>query len=166
MAEVCEGYKPVRPPGPLPRPPPERRERPPPERVATATPSASPLEEVDLEMNRDELKSVLREVLTEELGFGYPEISPKWEGGELVLAPGKPGLQPKRVPIDVFFHKIVMVRDRLRVLEQAVNAHPKLADEEKVRLQGYITKCYGTLTTFNVLFADREDHFSGEGPED
>jgi hypothetical protein len=85
----------------------------------------------------------------------------RWTGGKLILKPGDAGLQSKEVPIEAFFHKIVMVRDRLRVMEQRVNAS-KLSDEEKVDIQQYITRIYGSLTTFNILFADREDYFVGE----
>ncbi len=85
----------------------------------------------------------------------------KWNGGKMILQPGNTGLQNKEIPIETFFHKIVMVRDRLRVMEQRVNAS-KLSDEEKVDIQQYITRIYGSLTTFNVLFADKEDYFVGE----
>jgi hypothetical protein len=88
----------------------------------------------------------------------------KWRGGELVLRPGKPGLQDKTVPIESFFNKIVMLRNRLRTLEQQVNASD-LPDDQKLKLQGYITGCYGSLTSFNVLFADDADKFVGTGGE-
>lgn len=112
-------------------------------------------------MNIDELRKVLREVLADELGRAEVALAPKWEGGEVVLRPGKPGLQEKRVPLDVLFHKIVMIRDKLRVLEQRLNAHEGLSAADKVQLQQYVTACYGSLTTFNVLFAERDDGFAG-----
>ncbi len=93
------------------------------------------------------------------------EMSGKWERGQLILRPGRPDLQEKTVPIESFFHKIVMLRDRLRVLEQKVNSHPKLTDEDKLEMQRYITRIYGSLTTFNVLFQHRDDQFYGEGRE-
>src|SRR5690606_18450127 len=88
-------------------------------------------------------------------------IADKWKGGNLVLEPGQSGVQGKEVPIDTFFHKIVMVRDRLRVMEQKINAS-NLSDGEKVELQQYITRIYGSLTTFNVLFKSQTDYFVGE----
>lgn len=123
--------------------------------------------EIDIDMDIDEFRRVLREVLSDELGFGASaEMGKRWEGGEVVLRPGKEGTAEKKVPLDVFFHKIVMIRDKLRVLEQRLNAHDKLSDAEKVQLQAYITGCYGTLTTFNVLFARKEDGFSGAAGKD
>ncbi|MBX7226150.1 MAG: hypothetical protein K1X55_08965 [Chitinophagales bacterium] len=89
-------------------------------------------------------------------------IADKWIGGTLVFNPGKRDLQSKEMPIDQFFHKIVMTRDRLRVMEQKINAS-NLADDEKVDLQQYITRIYGSLTSFNILFRDKEDHFKGTG---
>lgn len=86
----------------------------------------------------------------------------RWLGGKMTLTPGTAGLQPKEVPIDVFFNKIIMLRDRLRVMEQRINAHEKLTEEDKVNLQQYLTRIYGSLTTFNVLFKDEKDHFVGE----
>lgn len=117
-------------------------------------------------MDIDDFRRVLREVLSEELGVSQTELGPRWEGGEVILKPGKPGTAEKRIPLDAFFHKIVMVRDKLRVLEQKVNGHPGLSDADKVQIQQYITGCYGSLTTFNVLFADREDWFVGAGKDD
>lgn len=86
----------------------------------------------------------------------------KWTGGKMVLYPGQANLQPKEIPLDVFFNKIIMLRDRLRVMEQRINAHDKLSEEDKINLQQYLTRIYGSLTTFNVLFKNSEDHFVGE----
>jgi hypothetical protein len=89
------------------------------------------------------------------------ELGKKWEGGKVVIYPGNENLQPKEIPIEVFFHKIVMVRDRLRVLEQNINSSNSLTDEEKVHIQQYITRAYGSMTTFNILFDDKSDYFVG-----
>jgi len=86
----------------------------------------------------------------------------KWDNGLMILRPGEHGLKDKEIPIDVFFHKIVMLRDRLRVMEQRINSSKNMSDEEKVNLQQYITRIYGSLTTFNVLFRNKEDQFVGE----
>jgi hypothetical protein len=122
--------------------------------------------EIDIDMDIDEFRRVLREVLAEELGVGRAEMGARWQGGELVLKPGKAGTADKRIPLETFFHKIVMVRDKLRVLEAKINAHETLSDADKVQLEAYITGCYGSLTTFNVLFAERDDGFIGAGKDD
>ena len=110
----------------------------------------------------DDLERMLRRVLRQELGLTAVVPADKWRGGELVLRPGKAGLQDKKWPIETFFHKVVMLRNRLRTLEQQVNAS-ELPDEAKVRLQSYVSACYGSLTSFNVLFADEDDQFKGAG---
>jgi hypothetical protein len=94
------------------------------------------------------------------------EIGERWAGGQLVLRPGRAGTQEKIVPIETLFRKIVNVRERLRVLEQRINNHPKLTDSDRLELQDYISRIYGSLTTFNVLFADPADRFVGTGSKD
>ena len=89
-------------------------------------------------------------------------LGERWIGGTMILQPADKSLKPKEIPVDDFFHKIVMLRDRLRVLEQNINSHKKLSDEDKVNMQQYITRCYGSLTTFNVLFKNKEQWFVGE----
>ncbi len=130
----------------------------------TPTEEAAPLSlpEDLLDMDADQFRRVLSEVIRDELGVGEVEIAGKWQGGEVIIKPGKDGLQEKRIPVEALFRKIVSIRDKLRVLEQRINSHPKLGDDEKVQLQQYVTGCYGALTTFNVLFADREDQFVGQ----
>ncbi len=90
------------------------------------------------------------------------EMAQRWNGGRMVLHPSDTSLKEKEIPLETFFHKIVMLRDRLRVLEQKINAHNKLSDEEKVEMQQYITRIYGSLTTFNVMFKNEEQKFVGE----
>ncbi len=128
----------------------------------------SPDEQVDLEglelsMTRAELMELIREAVGE---GGDAPLAQKWEGGTLKLVPGKADVQGRDIPLDTFFHKIVMVRDRLRVMEQKLNAHPKLSDAEKVELQGQITRIYGSLTSFNLLFRDKDDQFTGAKSDD
>jgi hypothetical protein len=90
------------------------------------------------------------------------QMGDRWKGGTMLLQPADKTQKPKEIPVEIFFHKIVMLRDRLRVLEQQVNAHKLLSDEDKVNLQQYVTRIYGTLTTFNVLFKEKEHWFTGE----
>ena len=112
-----------------------------------------------------DLEMILRRVIREETGLTPVAPAEKWRGGELVLRPGTAGLQEKTWPIDAFFHKVVMLRNRLRVLEQNVNAL-EIPEDVKIKLQSYITGCYGSLTSFNVLFADPDDRFRGAGGDD
>lgn len=110
-----------------------------------------------------EAEESLAKVLKAWLGVSEEvELGDKWDDGLLILKPGDEGLKSKEMPIDVFFHKIVMVRDRLRVMEQRINSSKGLSDEEKINLQQYITRIYGSLTSFNVLFKYKNDHFVGE----
>lgn len=92
-------------------------------------------------------------------------LGDRWKGGVMTLQPYDKTLKPKEIPVEDFFHKIVMLRDRLRVLEQNINSNKKLSDEDKVNIQQYITRCYGSLTTFNVLFKNKEQWFVGEKSE-
>ena len=112
------------------------------------------------DMTREEFAQAIREALREEEADVH--LAPKWEGGTVVLKPGDPATQPKEIPLDAFLHKVVMIRDRLRVLEQKINAHEKLSDAEKVDMQQYVTRGDGSLTTFNVLFREERDRFVGE----
>jgi hypothetical protein len=107
-----------------------------------------------------DLEILLRRVIREEIGLTPVAPAEKWRGGALVLRPGTAGLQEKSWPIETFFHKVVMLRNRLRTLEQQLNASD-LPDDVKVKLQSYVTGCYGSLTSFNVLFAEEGDQFRG-----
>ncbi len=138
----------------------------------------------EIEKNDDKLEEIIPENVSEEiethsdiersllrilkLWGGITETVPlgdKWIRGMMLLQPADKSLKPKEIPVEDFFHKIVLLRDRLRVLEQHINSHKKLSDEDKVNLQQYITRCYGSLTTFNVLFRNKEQWFVGDkGP--
>jgi len=134
-------------------------------------PEPSGLEPMEAQMSVSGLDVPLKQFVEEtlaaavaKLGLEQPDtvveqLGLRWHGGKLVLHPADAALQPKEVPLEVFFHKIVMVRNNLRVLEQKINAHEKLTDGEKVEMQQYLTRCYGSLTTFNVLFKEKEEQF-------
>ena len=126
------------------------------ERERTAPPMTD-LAGTDLEM-------LLRRIIREETGISPVTPADKWRGGTLAIRPGTPGLQEKTWPIETFFHKIVMVRNRLRTLEQQVNA-TDMKEDVKIKLQGYISGCYGSLTSFNVLFAEEADQFKGNASD-
>jgi hypothetical protein len=117
---------------------------------------------VSLNMVEKKLITILRRWsdVTEQV-----RIHPKWNGGVMILQPGDRNLTPKEIPIDQLFNKIVMIRDRLRVLEQKINSSSQISDVEKINLQQYITRSYGSLTTFNLLFKDKEDYFVGQKGE-
>ncbi len=117
---------------------------------------------VELETTSDVERSLLKIL---RLWSGISETVPlgdRWIGGTMLLQPADKSLKPKEIPVDDFFHKIVMLRDRLRVLEQNINSNKKLSDEDKVNMQQYVTRCYGSLTTFNVLFKNKEQWFVGD----
>ena len=137
----------------------------------TVAPDSAGLEPAESQANLSGLSLPLAQLITQtveavsaKLGLEKPadsagKLGVRWHKGRLVMHPADPTLQTKEVELDVFFHKIVMIRNQLRVLEQKINAHEKLSDAEKVEMQQYITRCYGSMTTFNVLFKEKEDQF-------
>ena len=114
-----------------------------------------------MEMSWQTIKSILKEVLQEEMGMGRYEMAPKYVGGKLIIQPFDTSLKNKEIPADVFFKKITAIREKMRVLEQKINNNPRLTAEDKAEMQLYITRAYGSLTTFNVLFKHEEDRFEG-----
>ena len=129
--------------------------------ITAAEPSAS-ISALDMPLKQFVESTV--EAVIGRLGFEKPDavieqLGVRWHKGRAVLHPSDPALQTKEVPLEVLFHKLVGIRNQLRVLEQKINAHPQLTDGEKVEMQQYITRCYGSLTTFNLLFRDKEDQF-------
>jgi len=159
-APACEKYLGRTEAIPAPAPPREARRAPAARPSAVHRASQPPLPEEILDMTREEFVQAIREALRDD-ATEVP-LAPRWEGGTILVKPSDPALQSKELPIDALFHKVVLLRDRLRVLEQKLNAHPKLSDAEKVEMQGYVTKCYGSLTTFNLLFRDERDKFVGD----
>lgn len=130
--------------------------------LASAEPTATVSE---LQLPLSALIAQTAQAVVDSLGLEKAEkmaegMASRWEGGRLVIEPADSSLQAKDVPLETFFHKIVMIRNNLRVLEQKVNANAKLTEAEKFDMQQYVTRCYGSLTTFNVLFRDKEDQFS------
>ena len=114
-------------------------------------------------MDRETLKSIMAEVLDEALGITDTAIHPRYKGGKVIVQPANPQLQAKEIEVEVLFRKVVAIRDKLRVLEQKINGSENLDSAEKIQIQQYITACYGTMTTFNFLFRDRDDGFAGQG---
>ncbi len=119
--------------------------------------------EMENELSIDVVEDALRTVLLDLIDFTpMLPMAARWVGGTMELKPSDSSLSSKEIPLDTFFKKIVMLRDRLRVLEQSINSHKVLTEEDKVHLQQYITRCYGSLTTFNILFADNDHNFVGD----
>lgn len=116
-----------------------------------------------MELNLDTIKLALRQVLHEETGAGRYEIAPRWDGGTLILKPADASQKAKEMPLNAFFKKVTSVREKLRVLEQKVNSSPSLTVEERAEFQMLVTRAYGSLTSFNVLFKQEEDRFHGTG---
>jgi hypothetical protein len=139
----------------------------------TVAPEESGLQPAEARASLSDLEAPLSQIINEtvsaaihELGLErqdseVQQLGTRWHNGRVLLHPSDPSLQPKEVPLDIFFHKIVMMRNNLRVLEQKINGHEKLTDADKVEMQQYITRCQGSMTTFNVLFRNKEDQFSG-----
>jgi len=126
---------------------------------AEATATVAELDVPLANLIRDTAHAVVEALGLEQTDAVVEGLATRWQRGSLVLQPADSSLQPKEVPLETFFHKIVMIRNNLRVLEQKVNASDKLSEAEKVELQQYITRCYGSLTTFNILFKNKDDQF-------
>jgi hypothetical protein len=134
---------------------PEQSDLEPAEPLAEITALAMPLSTLVAET----VSATLKQLGLERDDSLVEQLADRWEKGMMVLRPGDPSLQSKEVPLESFFHKIVMMRNNFRVLEQKINSHPRLSDAEKVELQQYISRCHGSMTTFNLLFKRDSDHF-------
>ena len=135
--------------------------------LGEVTPAEPSMAVSGLEISLRQFVESTVESVVQRLGVEKPDavadqLGAKWQKGKAVLHPADPTLQTKEIPLEVFFHKVVGVRNQLRVLEQKINAHPGLSDAEKVEMQQYISRCYGSLTTFNVLFKSKDDQFSSK----
>jgi hypothetical protein len=137
---------------------PELAEVAPAEAAANAEGQSVPLKQII----ESTVETTLKRLGVEKLNAAVEELGTRWQKGKLVLHPSDPSLQTKEIPLEVFFHKIVGVRNQLRVLEQKINSNEKLSDAEKFDIQQYITRSYGSLTTFNILFKNKEDQFSSK----
>jgi hypothetical protein len=135
-------------------------------RDAAPSAPASAARGLEVDLDQETLRRMLVEALEEVCGPAEAAVAERWKGGTLILKPGKSDTLQKELPLEKFLQKIIRLRDQLRVLEQKINAHPGLTSEDKVAMQQYITRCYGTLTTFNLLFRDPEDRFVGSSGGD
>ncbi len=136
--------------------------------LSGVTPAEPSVSVTGLEQPLQQFIEATIETVIDRMGYEKPQavveqLGVRWHKGRAVLHPADPTLQTKEVPLEVFFHKLVGLRNQLRVLEQKVNSHPNLTDGEKVEMQQYVTRCYGSLTTFNLLFKNKEDQFSSKG---
>src|SRR5262245_55662695 len=141
------------------------------ETVRTIAPETAGLEPAEAQAAVSGLEMPLAQFIqqtvaatVEKMGVEKPdsvieELSARWHNGKLVMHPSDPTLQTKEIPLEIFFHKIVMMRNQLRVLEQKINGHEKLTEGEKIEMEQYITRCYGSMTTFNLLFKEKEGQF-------
>ena len=134
---------------------PEQSDLKPDEALAEVSGLAMPLSALVAET----VSALVREMGLERDDSVVEQLAARWARGIMILRPSDPALQSKEIPVEAFFHKIVMMRNNLRVLEQKINSHPQLSDAEKVELQQYISRCYGSMTTFNLLFKHDSDHF-------
>jgi hypothetical protein len=132
------------------------------EPMVTVHGTEAPLAQFVAQIVEETTHALMRDLGIEKSDAVVEGLGARWNDGRMVLQPADPSLQAKEVPLETFFHKIVMIRNNLRVLEQKINSHEKLSDGEKVEMQQYISRCYGSMTTFNILFQNKEDQFSSK----